>query len=537
MNDFFNNKKKYINSKNGWITCKECNYQFEQFDIYKMCLNCGYNFRMTCLERSKLICDDDNFKEIENKSNYIDKIVEQIDKDNILIGTAKICNQEVAIGIMDSFYMAGSIGKYLIDKLCSLINYAKESNLPLLIFSASGGIRVQEGISALVGMSKLSSAIADYKEDGLFISFLTNPTYGGLNASLSMLGDIVISEKDCKIGFSGKRVIENEYHQKLPDDFQTTEFNYENGLIDLIVSRKEEKEKIGRILEQYYEQKDKENKKIKDIKDIKKETKENNRIFDINKIELIKEIRSEKHIRPYYIVEKLFTSLVEISGDKINKDDSSIKCCLAKLDTTYVSVLYVNRRNELNENIENNFGMISPEGYRKARRFIKLSEKLNTPVVIFVDTPGANAGFDAEKNGQAVAIANFLQEISNIKVPIISFITGEANSGGAIALITGDYLGMLEHSYLSVISPEAYTDIVYKGEKKIEEVVDELKILPQDMLKNKIIDETIDDSNTDDMLESIKEIINNKIIEFNSISKEELIKRRKKRIEEWGKYE
>ena len=113
-------------------------------------------------------------------------------------------------------------------------------------------------------------------------------------------------------------------------------------------------------------------------------------------------------------------------------------------------IIYVNRRNDLEENIANNFGMISPEGYRKANRFIKLSEKLSTPIVLFVDTPGANAGIDAEMNGQAVAIASFLQDISNIKTPIVSFITGEANSGGAIALITGDYLVMTEYSYLSL---------------------------------------------------------------------------------------
>ena len=154
-----------------------------------------------------------------------------------------------------------------------------------------------------------------------------------------------------------------------------------------------------------------------------------------------------------------------------------------------------------------------------------------------MDTPGANAGIDAEMNGQAVAIASFLQDISNIKTPIVSFITGEANSGGAIALITGDYLVMTEHSYLSVISPEAYTDIVYKGEKSTEEIVDDLKILPKDMLENKIIDEIIDDKDFEEMLKKMKNIINNKTMEFSSISKEELIKRRKKRIEEWGEYE
>lgn len=536
MNNVFKNKKNYINNINGWINCPKCNFQFEQYNTNKVCRECGYNFRMTCEERLKLISDDGAFEKINEKS----KIENHNNQESIIIGKTRICNYEVAIGIMDSFYMAGSIGRYLIDRLCCLIKYAKENKLPLLIFSASGGIKLQEGVNALVGMAKLSSAISDYKEEGLFISFLTNPTYGGLNASLSMLGDIVISENDCKIGFSGKRVIENEYHQKLPDDFQTTEFNFKNGLIDLILVRDEEKEIIGRILEQYYQsRKDKRGNvwKVDKLDKVNHNEKVKNLNIDINKTELIKEIRSEKHIRPYYIVEKLFTSMIEINGDKIKKDDSSIKCCLAKMDDNFFNVIYVNRRNDLEENIANNFGMISPEGYRKANRFIKLSEKLSTPIVLFVDTPGANAGIDAEMNGQAVAIASFLQDISNIKTPIVSFITGEANSGGAIALITGDYLVMTEQSYLSVISPEAYTDIVYKGEKSTEEIVDDLKILPKDMLENKIIDEIIDDKDFEKMLKKMKNIIINKTMEFSSISKEELIKRRKKRIEEWGEYE
>ena len=257
----------------------------------------------------------------------------------------------------------------------------------------------------------------------------------------------------------------------------------------------------------------------------------------MDKLELIKEIRTEKHIRPYNIVENIFRSFIEIHGDRISKDDNSIKCGFAKLDDMFVSIAYVDRRNNINENIITNFGMINPEGYRKVNRFVKLSEKLNSPIIFFVDTPGANAGYEAEKNGQAVAIANLLQDISKIKVPIISFITGEANSGGAIALITGDYLVMLEHSYLSVISPEAYIDIIYKGKEKIENVINELNILPTDMLHNKIIDEIIEDNNDEKLMEEIKTIINNKIIELSNITKEELLNKRKRRIKNWGKYE
>ena len=521
MNDIFKNKKRIINSKNGWNICPKCNSQFEEYNKYKTCINCGYNFKMESSERLKIICDDGTFNEID---------VENKDKQNsIIIGTAKINGFDIAIGIMDSFYMAGSIGNYLIDKICYLIEYAKINKLPLIIFSASGGIRVQEGVKALVGMSKLSKVINTYKENGLFISFLTNSTYGGLNASLSMLGDIIISESDCKIGFSGARVIENELHQELPQNFQTTEFHYEKGLIDIVVSRDKEKDVISRILEQYNNT-NKTKQKMDETFDFYNKTK-------ISKLELIKNIRCERHIRPYQIAKGIFSSLIEIHGDRISKDDNSIKCFLAKMNDMFVSIVYVDRRNDIKENMKTNFGMINPEGYRKVNRFVKLSEKMNSPIVFFVDTPGANAGYEAEKNGQAIAIANLLQDISKIKVPIISFITGEANSGGAIGLITGDYLAMLEHSYLSVISPEAYIDIIYKGKEKLENIIEELRILPSEMLDDKIIDEIIDDNNFENLIEKIKIVINNKIVELTNITNDKLIERRMERIEKWGKNE
>ena len=513
------------NVENVYSVITSKNFINEKYDLdflNEIKYDCECNPKIRCSERLEIICDEGTFNDIDKDNNG--------KRDNIIIGTAKINGFDIAIGIMDPSYLAGSIGTYLIDKICNLINYANEKELPLIIFSASGGIRVQEGVKALVGMSKLSKAINDYKEKGLFISFLTNPTYGGLNASLSMLGDIIIAENDCKIGFSGARVIEKELHQELPHNFQTTEFHYENGLIDIVVSRDKEKKMIARILEQY-------NNKNKTKEKIKKSL--NNRVNNekISKLELLKNIRNEKHIRPYQIVESMCSSLVEIHGDRISKDDNSIKCFFAKIDDIYLNIVYVDRRNDIKENVKTNFGMINPEGYRKVNRFIKLSEKMNSPIVFFVDTPGANAGYEAEKNGQAVAIASLLQDISRVKVPIISFITGEANSGGAIGLITGDYLAMLEHSYLSVISPEAYIDIIYKGKESIENIVEELRILPSEMLDDKIIDEIIDDNNFENLIEKIKIVINNKIVELTNITNDKLIENRIKRIEKWGKNE
>ncbi len=470
---------------------------------------------LTYKERMSLICDDDSFEELESDDNK-----------NLIIGTAKINDKQVAIGIMDSTYKAGSLDVETIKKILYLISHAKSNKLPLIFVSSSGGIRVQNGVSALLGMSKMALAIKEFKETGLFISFVTNPTYGGLNASLSSLGDVIIAEENSMIGFSGKKIIQNEIGDPIPEDFQTAEFNLKNGLIDAVVSRAESKEVISRILTQY-------NKTIKPFS----YDKSGNNKYNVNKEELIKKVRSNEHIRPQEIVNGIFDSLLEIHGDRDGNDDNSVKCYFAKLDDDYISIVAIDRTNNLEDNMINNYGMIGPHGFRKILRFFKLSEKFNSPIVTFVDTPGADPTVDSEKNGQASAIAVLLEAISSITVPIMSFITGEANSGGAISLVTSDYLAMLKNSFFSAISPEGYKDIVFKEGSEKDNWIEDLRITPYELLEDGIIDEIIDDEDQNNLFKELTNIIKLKLYDLSILSKEELLSNRKNRIKKWGKYE
>ena len=476
------------------------------------------NKKIYAQDRLNQICDYNSFKSIDEEDNN--------SEDKIIIGSCKIDSNNVAICIMDANYKAGSIGKYLIDKIFKIIEYAKDKKLPLVILSCSGGIRVQEGVSALTGMAKIAFAINEYKQDGLFISVLTNPTYGGLNASLSSLGDINIAEIGSKIGFSGARIIANEVNNKIPEDFQTAEFFYKSGMADVLCYRYELKTILRRILEQYCS-----NKNFKTTDNTTFESPAN----VLNKYELLKSIRSNDFIRPYKIFNHIFTHQIEFHGDRAGLDDDTIKCFIAKLDDLYSCVIYTNRRNTLEENLKSNFGMNTPSGYKKAARFIKIAEKLNSPIIFLVDTPGADAKVESEVYGQAFQIGSLLETVSKTSVPIISFITGEANSGGAIGLISGDYLVMKKHSCLSVISPEAYSEIVYK--KVDYKVLNDMKILPSELYDDKLIDLIIEDSDFESMIDNMKKIILNKSIKLFELSKEELIRKRKERIKRWGEYE
>ena len=185
--------------------------------------------------------------------NYEEKINQNKDKSNlneaVITGQGNICGKRVCAAIMDSNFMMGSMGCAVGEKITRLVEYATKRELPLIIFTASGGARMQEGIFSLMQMTKISQAIAKHDSKGLlYLSIITNPTTGGVTASFAMQGDIIVAEPGAIIGFAGRRVIENTIKQKLPDEFQTSEFAVEKGFVDSIVKRQDMKNYISKIL-------------------------------------------------------------------------------------------------------------------------------------------------------------------------------------------------------------------------------------------------------------------------------------------------
>lgn len=249
-----------------FIKCDTCNHINYKKDFDKnlyVCVNCNNHFRISARDRIDITVDKNSFEELYANlctcnaisfPNY-EKKLEQYKKatgetEAFVCGTSSINGISTAIGVLNSYFMMGSMGNVVGEKVTRLAEYATSNKLPLLIFSASGGARMQEGIFSLMQMAKTSAAIKKHSNAGLlFISVLTNPTTGGVLASFASLGDIIIAEQNAIIGFAGKRVIEQTIKQKLPDNFQTSEFLFENGFLDIVVNRKKLKKTIGDILE------------------------------------------------------------------------------------------------------------------------------------------------------------------------------------------------------------------------------------------------------------------------------------------------
>ena len=254
------------NIPNGkWVNCKKCKsiiYLEDLENDYHVCPTCNYHFNISSDERVKQIFDEGSFvpmfEEIEATNpldfpRYEEKLNKVKEKSNlsegVLCGTGKIDSKKVAAAIMDSKFLMGSMGCAVGERITRTVEYATANKLPLIIFTASGGARMQEGILSLMQMAKTSAAIAKHDEAGLlYISVITNPTTGGVTASFAMLGDVIIAEPGATLGFAGRRVIENTINQKLPDDFQSAEFMLEKGFVDDIVSRKNLKDYLSKLL-------------------------------------------------------------------------------------------------------------------------------------------------------------------------------------------------------------------------------------------------------------------------------------------------
>lgn len=259
-------KKDKPNIPTGmWSKCNNCNTLLYTEDLknnLNVCPNCNYHFRLSSKERLKSILDENTFFELNstlkgrnplNFEGYNEKIklTEKMSNLNeaVITGIGLINHIKVAIAVMDPNFMMGSMGSAVGEKITRLIEYATEKKLPLLIFTASGGARMQEGIFSLMQMAKISGALYRHSDAGLlYITILTDPTTGGVTASFAMDGDIILSEPNCLIGFAGRRVIEKTINEKLPNKFQQSEFLLEKGFIDKIVDRKDLRHLLSKIL-------------------------------------------------------------------------------------------------------------------------------------------------------------------------------------------------------------------------------------------------------------------------------------------------
>ena len=384
-------------------------------------------------------------------------------------------------------------------------------------------------------MAKTSAALKKHSDAGLlYISVLTNPTTGGVTASFAMLGDVILAEPNALIGFAGPRVIEQTIGQKLPEGFQKSEFLLEHGFIDQIVEREEMKEVLASILSMHKIEENGEDWRQECCQNEGEEKRVPYKgLTSWERVQISR--RKDRPVGSDYI-HTLFTDFIELHGDRYFKDDKAIIGGIARFHGMPVTVIAQERGTTTKENILRNFGMPSPDGYRKALRLMKQAEKFHRPVICFVDTPGAFCGIEAEERGQGEAIARNIYEMSGLKTPVVSIVIGEGESGGALAIATADEVWMLENSIYSILSPEGFASILWKDSKRAKEAAGVMKLTANHLKSMEIVEQVIPEpdnftsANLEEVADRLDRSLKKFICEYMEMDADALVEKRYRRF-------
>ena len=536
QNMFKKNRKSYIPLKSerpevpeGLLKkCNKCGAAILTEEVKSagyICPKCQGYFRVHAYERIRMTVDEDSFEEWEKDMEFVnplefkgyeEKVKSLKEKtglsEAVVTGKASIEGNPAVIAVCDGRFLMASMGQVVGEKITRAVERATKEQLPVIIFACSGGARMQEGIVSLMQMAKTAAALKQHSDAGLlYVSVLTDPTTGGVTASFAMLGDVILAEPKALIGFAGPRVIEQTIGERLPKGFQRSEFLLEHGFIDRIVERKEMRTVLENILQMHHTA---QNPVIqKPVQTVEKERQSVQAKDAWERVTI-----SRKNDRPVGqdYIRTLFSDFLEFHGDRCYGDDPAIIGGIARFAGIPVTVIAQAKGKSTKENVAHHFGMPSPEGYRKALRLMKQAEKFKRPILLFVDTPGAFCGIEAEERGQGEAIARNLFEMSSMKVPVLSVVIGEGGSGGALALAVADEVWMLENAIYSVLSPEGFASILWKDSKRASEAAEVMKLTAADLKKLGVIEAVIAEPEvyTEETMQSVVFVLQKKITEF-----------------------
>ena len=555
-----NQEKKEPSAPEGlWLKCPKCGEVVYRDDVKAhgyVCPKCEGYFRIGTRTRIRMVADTGTFQEwftdLETENpleypGYEEKIADLQEKtklhEAVTVGKCMVNGLETVLGVCDARFLMGSMGYVVGEKITRTFERATEEKLPVVLFTSSGGARMQEGIVSLMQMAKTSAAIRKHSEAGLFyLPVLTDPTTGGGTASFAMLGDVILAEPGALIGFAGPRVIAQTIGQKLPEGFQRAEFLVEKGIIDGVVERQELKETVWKLLNihqdalQYIHYGDTQNvENLPEIRNSRGKTAGCDK-KELTAWERVEISRSKERPTTLSYVQQVFDDFLELHGDRAFRDDGAVIGGIAMFGGQPVTVIGQQKGKNVKENIYRNFGMASPEGYRKALRLMKQAEKFGRPVVTFVDTPGAACGIEAEERGQGEAIARNLLEMSGIQTPMVSILIGEGGSGGALGLAVTDEVWMMENATYSILSPEGFASILWKDGKRAKEASEVMKITAKDLKKLQIIEKVIrepepaNEENLPEIAEEIREDLDGFLRKSCQKTREQIVEERYERF-------
>lgn len=495
-----------------WIKCESCGklvYYKDYKDNLYICPNCNRSFIMTPKQRFDLLFDNTEWEKLNlpmvaddpltfvDRRPYCDRLAEGRAEtgynDAVAAADGTIGGIASTVCVLNGEFMTGSMGRAAGDGIVAAMEHAIETRRPFVMVVASGGARMQENILSLMQMARTTVAVNKLHANGIpYIVILTDPTYGGVTASFAMLGDIHIAEPGARIGFAGRRVIEQNIREKLPSNFQTAEYLYEHGMVDIVCPRAELHDRLAKILAVLTKQP----RGAKQINVATPLTDSSKKIRGMGETDAYDKVLLARHEnRPHFLdyINGIVDDWTYLAGDRLYAEDPAMGSGIGYWRGIPAVIIGQEQGRTIETRQKHRFGMANPDGYRKAQRMMRLAEKFNLPLISLFDTAGAFAGSAGEERGQSQAVAASIATGLSIKTPYVAVNVGQGGSGGAIAIGTGDRVLMLENAIYSVIAPESCASILWKDNKYKATAAQAMKLTARDMADLNVIDAIIDE--------------------------------------------
>ncbi|HEY4454230.1 MAG TPA: acetyl-CoA carboxylase, carboxyltransferase subunit beta [Pseudonocardiaceae bacterium] len=538
-----------------WLACQGCQtllYRKRFERSLHVCPECGWHGRLTAAQRLTQLLDPGVAEPVvpaataHDPLGFVDLIpyAERLAtarsstglEDAVVVLRGQLADGPVVAAVMDFRFLGGSLGVAAGEAITTAAEAALADRVPLLLVTASGGARMHEGVLSLMQMAKTASAMAALDEAGLLtITLVTDPTYGGVAASFATLSDVIIAEPKARMGFAGPRVIEQTIRQRLPEGFQSAEFLLEHGVVDDVRPRPELPHTLGVLLAA--------NRPIPPNWGQTDGDPVLRTVDELVERPITETMKLARHpARPTTLdhLAHWMDGFIELHGDRAGADCAAVVGGLGVLDGLPVMVIGHQKGHSTAELVRRNFGMPSPAGYRKAARLMRMAAKLRVPVVTLIDTPGADPGLGAEENGQMVAIAECLRVMSSLPVPIVSVVTGEGGSGGALAFGVADQVLMSANAIYSVISPEGCAAILWKTADATARAAAELRIDARNLLRAGIVDGVVPEpdggahENPTEAVGLVRDAVINALKVLRRRSGPQLVRTRRQRFRRFG---
>ncbi|MFE0151319.1 acetyl-CoA carboxylase carboxyltransferase subunit alpha [Nonomuraea sp. NPDC059007] len=489
-----------------WIRCRRCQAMIHHRRFGRalgVCPECGCHHPVTAGQRVEQLLDPGSFRPFETPEvvedplgfvdavPYPDRIAAARTATGLdeaaVGGRGTIGGRPVVLVVMDFRFLGGSLGAAVGELVTLAAETAAAERAPLVTVTASGGARMQEGVIALMQMAKTAQAFAGLDAAGvLSVSVIADPTFGGVAASFATLADVILIEPGARLGFAGPRVIQQTIRQELPDGFQTAEFLLEHGMVDAIVPRSGLRATLSSLVSASSGVSP--SGVSPDFEAVAPFIPPSREPWDVVRL-----ARETGRPTTADYAGLILDDFLRLHGDRVFGDSPSIVAGIGRLDGLPLMLIGHQKGHTTRDRTASNFGMPSPEGYRMAGRLMRLADKLGLPVLTLVDTPGAYPGLSAEERGQALAIAESQRLMAQLTVPVVTVVTGEGGSGGALALAVANRVLISANAWYSVITPEGCASILWKSAAEAPRAAAALKVEAGELLRLRVVDAVVEE--------------------------------------------